>query len=80
MLEEVSLAQGDDSTPFLSPVKTKVGNGISFKDIRLARVLLGYFKKPKEGGVETAKTSKVKQEPQEWQVAKNREEEELEPY
>ena len=44
-LEEVSLAQGEDTTPFLSPVKTKVGAGISFKDIRLARVLLGYFKK-----------------------------------
>ena len=47
-LEEVSLAQGEDTTPFLSPVKTKVGAGISFKDIRLARVLLGYFKKIEE--------------------------------
>ena len=44
-LEEVSLAQDDDKAPLLSPVKNKVGASISFKDIRLARVLLGYFKK-----------------------------------
>jgi hypothetical protein len=30
--------------PLLSPVKTKLGPNISFKDIRLARVLLGYIK------------------------------------
>ena len=30
--------------PLLSPVKSKVGASVSFKDIRLARVLLGYIK------------------------------------
>ncbi len=46
-LEEVSLQQKDDKPPFLSPVKSKVGPNISFKEIRLARVLLGYVKKQK---------------------------------
>ncbi|MFA6295410.1 MAG: AAA family ATPase [Candidatus Paceibacterota bacterium] len=44
-LEEVSVKQGDDKPPFLGPVKSKVGFNISWKEIRLARVLLGYFKK-----------------------------------
>ncbi len=46
-MEEVSLAQTGDSEgkpPLLSPVKSKVGASVSFKDIRLARVLLGYVK------------------------------------
>ncbi len=42
-LEEVAEKQDDDKPPFLSPVKSKVGANISFKEIRLARVLLGYF-------------------------------------
>ncbi len=44
-LEVVSLAQNDDKPPLLSPVKNKVGANVSFRDIRLARVLLGYIKK-----------------------------------
>lgn len=44
-LEEVDLAQNDGKPPLLSPVKNIVGPNISFKDIRLARVLLGYFSK-----------------------------------
>jgi len=54
-LEEVYDAQMTENTksgvsdlvgkpPFLSPVKSKLGPNISFKDIRLARVLLGYIK------------------------------------
>ncbi len=31
--------------PLLSPVKSKVGNNISFREIQLARVLLGYVKR-----------------------------------
>ena len=42
-LEEVAEKQDDDKPPFLSPVKSKVGANISFKENRLARVLLGYF-------------------------------------
>ena len=37
--------QGGGEPPFLGPVKSKVGVNISWKEIRLARVLLGYFKK-----------------------------------
>lgn len=44
-LEEVDLKQNDGKPPLLSPVKDKVGPNISFKDIRLARVLLGYIQK-----------------------------------
>jgi hypothetical protein len=44
-LEEVSAKQDDDSLPLLSPIKEKVGFNISFKEIRLARVLLGYVRK-----------------------------------
>ena len=50
-LEEVFEKQKDEKPPLLSPVKTKVGANISFKDIRLARVLLGYFKKGKVSDV-----------------------------
>jgi len=41
-LEEVCLKQKDDKPPLLSPVKNLVGPNISFKDIRLVRLLLGY--------------------------------------
>jgi len=44
-MEEVVDEQGDDRPPLLSPIKSKVGHNISWKDIRLARVLLGYIKK-----------------------------------
>ena len=52
-LEEVSAEQDisaakagspEGKPPLLSPVKSKVGASVSFKDIRLARVLLGYVK------------------------------------
>ncbi len=42
-LEEVALKQKDGKPPLLSPVKNIVGPNVSFKDIRLARVLLGYI-------------------------------------
>lgn len=44
-LDEVSVKQKDGKPPLLSPVKNKLPANISFKDIRLARVLLGYFEK-----------------------------------
>jgi hypothetical protein len=44
-LEEVSESQGEEDMPLLSPVKSKVGFNVSFKEIRLARVLLGYVHK-----------------------------------
>jgi hypothetical protein len=44
-LEQVSEKMSDDELPPLSPVKSKVGANISWKEIRLARVLLGYVKK-----------------------------------
>jgi ATP-dependent DNA helicase PIF1 len=44
-LEEVDVKQSDGKPPLLSPVKNKVGPNISFKDIRLARVLLGYIQR-----------------------------------
>jgi ATP-dependent exoDNAse (exonuclease V) alpha subunit len=44
-LEEVSERSKDDKPPLLSPVKSKVGPNVSWKEIRLARVLLGYIKK-----------------------------------
>jgi hypothetical protein len=44
-LEEVSERTNDDKPPLLSPVKSKVGPNVSWKEIRLARVLLGYIKK-----------------------------------
>lgn len=43
-LEEVKDKQDDDKPPLLSPVKNKVGSNISFRDIQLVRVLLGYIK------------------------------------
>jgi ATP-dependent DNA helicase PIF1 len=47
-LEEVAKIQKDDKPPLLSPVKNKLGPNISFKDIRLARILLGYITKKSE--------------------------------
>ena len=47
-LEEVATATDDGKPPFLSAVKTKIQKSVSFKDIRLARVLLGYMSKKKE--------------------------------
>ncbi len=49
-LEEVSLNQektdeGENQLPLLGPVKSKVGPNVSWKEIRLARVLLGYVKR-----------------------------------
>ncbi len=44
VMEEIATKQGSDDLPFLSPIKSKVGPNISFKEIRLARVLLGYVK------------------------------------
>jgi hypothetical protein len=44
-LEEIETKQNDGKPPLLSPVKNKVGPNISFKDIRLARVLLGYIQR-----------------------------------
>ena len=44
-LEKVASNQKDGDWPLLSPVKTIVGPNISFKEIRLARTLLGYRKK-----------------------------------
>ncbi len=59
-LEEVSIADEERRAgvvwpvedkeykpPLLSPVKSKVGANISFRDIQLVRVLLGYVKKSK---------------------------------
>jgi hypothetical protein len=43
VLEEVALKQKDDKPPLLSSVKNNVPPNISYKDIRLARVLLGYM-------------------------------------
>ncbi|MES2216256.1 MAG: AAA family ATPase [Patescibacteria group bacterium] len=50
-LEEVSDNQGDDNLPLLSPVKSKVGFNVSFKEIRLARVLLGYVRYGEEENI-----------------------------
>ncbi|MEI8249463.1 MAG: helix-turn-helix domain-containing protein, partial [Candidatus Taylorbacteria bacterium] len=63
-LEEVCQKQNDGKPPLLSPTKTKVGNNISFRDIRLARVLLGYFK-PKHNDTEHEKgvLEEVREEP-----------------
>lgn len=44
-LEEVFAKMSDDELPPLSPIKSKIGANISWKEIRLARVLLGYVKK-----------------------------------
>ncbi len=45
VLEEMVDEQGSDTVLYLSPIKSKVGANISFKEIRLARALLGYIKK-----------------------------------
>lgn len=44
-LEAVAAKQNDGKPPLLSPVKSKTGPNISFKEIRLARLLLGYMGK-----------------------------------
>lgn len=44
-LQEVYDKQGDGKPPLLSPVKSRIKGFSSFKDIQLARVLLGYIKK-----------------------------------
>ncbi|MBP6858268.1 MAG: AAA family ATPase [Candidatus Pacebacteria bacterium] len=44
-LKEVFDKQSDDKPPLLSPVKARIKGMSSFRDIQLARVLLGYFKK-----------------------------------
>ena len=46
-LQEVFDKQSDDKPPLLSPVKARIKGMSSFRDIQLARVLLGYFKKKK---------------------------------
>ncbi len=43
-LEVVSAKQNDDKPPLLSPIKSIVGTNVSFNEIRLARLLLGYVK------------------------------------
>ncbi len=50
-LIEVADAQTGDAEgmpPLLSPIKSKVGANISFKEIRLARAILGYIHKKEE--------------------------------
>jgi hypothetical protein len=43
-LEEVAEEAGDSTkSPLLSPVKAKVGANVSFKEIRLTRLILGYI-------------------------------------
>lgn len=42
-LNDISLNQDNDKPPLLSSVKSIVGNNISWKEIRLARLLLGYI-------------------------------------
>ncbi|MDQ2933024.1 MAG: AAA family ATPase [bacterium] len=43
--EEASEKQTDGKPPLLSPIKNKVGANITFRNIQLARVLLGYIRK-----------------------------------
>ena len=45
--EKIVLPEEDKEykPPLLSPVKSKVGNSVSFREIQLARVLLGYVRK-----------------------------------
>ncbi|MFA6315300.1 MAG: AAA family ATPase [Candidatus Paceibacterota bacterium] len=43
-LEEVSVRNNSDELPLLSAIKTIVGPNVSWKEIRLARVILGYVK------------------------------------
>lgn len=44
--------------PLLSPIKSKVGANISFRDIQLARVLLGYVKRKNNGDENNSVTPK----------------------
>ncbi len=44
-LDQVAQEQGGDTLPTLSPVKMRVNPNISWKEIKLARILLGYIKK-----------------------------------
>lgn len=44
-LDQVVQEQGDDALPTLSPVKMRVNPNISWKEIKLVRILLGYIKK-----------------------------------
>ena len=44
-LEEVYDKGVEGEMPFLSPVKSKLGANVSWKEIKLARLLLGYIKK-----------------------------------
>lgn len=44
-LEEVSVASENDEPPLLTPIKRIVGSNVSFRDIQLARVLLGYVRR-----------------------------------
>ena len=55
-LAEVADARTKDDSkpPLLSPVKNKVGPNVSFNEIRLARVILGYMKR---GGEDVARTT-----------------------
>ncbi len=46
-VEGGSEESGEYRPPLLSPVKSKVGGNISFREIQLARVLLGYVKRKK---------------------------------
>jgi len=51
-LQDVFDKQTDEKPPLLSPVKARIKGASSFRDIQLARVLLGYFKKKEVGEVE----------------------------
>lgn len=44
-LDQVAEEQGGDTLPTLSPVKVRVSPNISWKEIKLVRILLGYIKK-----------------------------------
>jgi ATP-dependent exoDNAse (exonuclease V) alpha subunit len=44
-LEEVAEKAANDEPPLLTPIKRMVGANVSFRDIQLARVLLGYVKR-----------------------------------
>ena len=45
VLEEVYNKGAEGETPLLSPVKSKLGSNVSWKEIKLARLLLGYIRK-----------------------------------
>jgi hypothetical protein len=44
-LEEVAEKAANDEPPLLTPIKRIVGSNVSFRDIQLARVLLGYVRR-----------------------------------